>query len=90
MTEQEKPKIDFPCPDYVIKIMGDATDEFQEWVESIVEQVAPGYDHNKTTIKHSKKGSFMSVNVWITATGVDQLQDLHVRLIADPRVKMVI
>ncbi len=90
MTEQEKPKIEFPCPDYVIKIMGDATDGFQSTVEEIVEQVAPGYDRSKTTTKLSAKGNFVSVNVWITATGKDQLEDLHVRLKADSRVKMVL
>lgn len=90
MTEQEKPKIIFPCDNYVIKIMGDAEADFQSSVEAIVESVAPGFDRSKTVSKLSAKGNFMSVNVWITATGVDQLEELHTRLKADVRVKMVL
>ena len=90
MTEQEKPKIIFPCDNYVIKIMGDAEADFQSSVEAIVESVAPGFDRSKTVSKLSAKGNFMSVNVWITATGVDQLEELHNRLKADVRVKMVL
>lgn len=90
MTEQEAPKIEFPCPDYVVKIMGIAADGFQLAVETIVDQHAPGFDRSKTTVKPSAKGNYVSVNVWITATGPEQLQALNEALRKDSRVKMVI
>jgi len=90
MSDQEKPKIEFPCPDYVIKIMGDADITFQHDVEEIVEHFAPGFDRSKTTAKVSAKGNYLSVNVWITATGTEQLESLHQGLQKDSRVKMVL
>lgn len=90
MAEQEAPKIKFPCPDYGIKIMGTAEQSFQADVEHIVEQFAPNFDRSKTTSKESAKGNYVSVNVWITATGPDQLEALHQGLKKDARVKMVL
>lgn len=90
MSDQEKPKIEFPCADYVIKIMGDSDVTFQSDVEAIVEVFAPGFDRTKTTSKTSAKGNYLSVNVWITATGPEQLDALHQGLKKDIRVKMVL
>lgn len=90
MSDQEKPKIEFPCADYVIKIMGASDVTFQNDVEKIVEAFAPGFDRTKTTAKVSAKGNYLSVNVWITATGPEQLDALHQGLKKDSRVKMVL
>lgn len=90
MSEQEPPKIEFPCEDYLIKILGDAHDEMVEFVLETTEQYAPGFNRSKVTIKASGKGRFHSVTVFITATGVDQLKAYHQTLIAHPNVKMVI
>jgi len=90
MTEKKEPNIIFPCEDYVIKSMGDAEPDFQASVEAVVESIAPGYDRSKTVSKLSAKGNYMSGNVWITATGTEQLETLNTRLREDSRVKMVL
>lgn len=90
MTEQQPPKIEFPCEDYLIKILGEAHDEMVDFVLETTEQFAPGFNRSKTYIKESGKGRFHSVTVFITATGVDQLKAYHETLIAHPKIKMVI
>jgi len=90
MSEQEPPKIEFPCENYPVKIMGDATEEMLEFALSTTEQYAPEFDRTTATLKASNKGRFQSVTVFITATGIEQLQGLHQTLVASKAIKMVI
>ncbi|WP_192870736.1 YbeD family protein [Agaribacterium haliotis] len=90
MTQQEPPKIEFPCADYPVKIMGEHSDIYQERVLEVVEKHAPGFDRKRIGIKTSSKGSFRSITVLITATGVEQLHALHMDLKAIAETKMVL
>lgn len=90
MAEQDPPKIEFPCADYPIKIMGEHSDAYQEDVLDLVEKHAPGFDRLKVSHRVSSKGSFRSITVFITATGVDQLEALHIELKALSATKMVL
>lgn len=87
---QEPPKIEFPCEDYPVKVMGDAGAEFHEFVLEVMERHAPGIDQARITIKDSRNGRFQSITLLITATGVDQLQALHQELIASEMTKIVL
>ncbi|NIB41823.1 DUF493 domain-containing protein [Pseudomaricurvus alkylphenolicus] len=87
---QEPPKIEFPCEDYPIKVMGDSGSEFHQFVVQVMERHAPGLDTAKITVKDSRNGRFQSITFMITATGEDQLQALHQELIASPMTKMVL
>lgn len=89
MTEQEPPKIEFPC-DYPIKVLGRRGEGFQELVIEIFELHAPGFDQRSITVRDSAKGTFCAMTITITATGTDQLQALHEALMATGRVQMVI
>lgn len=90
MTEQEPPKIEFPCEGYPIKIMGEQSDEFHRTALDIVEKHAPGFDRNRLSVRESSKGTFQSITVLITATGIEQLKALHADLMAMPQTKMVL
>jgi len=87
---QEAPKIEFPCADYPIKIMGEHSDAYQEAALTIVEEHAPGFSRETISVRVSGKGTFRSITVQITATGIDQLQALHVALKALPETKVVL
>jgi uncharacterized protein len=87
---KEAPKIEFPCPEYPVKIMGVRGEEFREYVLSIVEVHAPGFDATRISVKDSSKGTFQSITVFITATGEDQLRDLNTDLRASELVKIVL
>ncbi len=90
MADQKPPKIEFPCPDYPIKVMGEASVEYQESVLEIMEIHAPGFDRARVTVRDSRKGTFQSVTVFIEATGIDQLQNLFEDLKKLPATKMVL
>ena len=89
MTEQEPPKIEFPC-EYPIKVLGRSTEQFQGVILEVFESHAPGFDRESIVVKASGKGTFTSLTITITATGKEQLQALHQDLMATGQVQMVI
>ena len=86
---QEPPRIEFPC-DYPIKVMGNAADDFKDMVIAVMQHHAPGLDIERVTVRHSRNGKFLSVTVYIEATGVAQLEAIHQALKATGRVHMVL
>jgi len=86
----DAPKIEFPCADYPIKVMGDACDEMHALVITVMERHAPGFDQKAISVRASSKGRFQSLTVNITATGVDQLKTIHQELVASELIKIVL
>ncbi len=89
MKEQEPPKIEFPC-EYPIKVLARSDDGFETTIIDVFESHAPGFCRETITMNVSSKGTFSSMTITITATGVDQLDALHKGLLATGIVKMVI
>lgn len=89
MTEPKAPKIEFPC-DYVIKVIGDAAPDFQDFVLTVVERHAPGVTEENITVTDSRNARFTSVRLTIVATGEPQLKALFEELKASGRVHMVL
>ncbi len=87
--ENQPPKIEFPCENYLIKVLGDAGPELHSLVIEVMERHAPGFDQTRITVNESSKGRFQSVTVWITATGEPQLRAIHEDLRIHRLVKMV-
>lgn len=86
----EAPKIEFPCENYPIKVLGEGGDDYQSFVLDIVEVHAPGVDAERIKINHSSNGRFTSITLFITATSPEQLKALHNELIGHDRIKMVL
>jgi putative lipoic acid-binding regulatory protein len=89
MSQPQPPKIEFPCENYPIKVLGESAPELHTYVIEVMERHAPGFDQTRITINESSKGKFQSVTVWITATGVDQLTAIHNDLRINRLIKMV-
>ncbi len=89
-TETEAPKIEFPHPDYPIKVIGDNLADFKGMVIEIVQVHAPDLDIEQVVVQESGKGNYSSVRLKITATSEQQLVNLHEDLKATGRVKMVL
>jgi uncharacterized protein len=89
MSEQKPPKIEFPCENYPIKVLGDASQEMHTFVIEVMERHAPGFDQTRITINESSKGRFQSLTIWITATGVEQLTAIHEELRVSTSIRMV-
>ncbi|MFT6915685.1 MAG: putative lipoic acid-binding regulatory protein [Motiliproteus sp.] len=90
MNQQEPPRIEFPCADYAIKVIGLGGDDYEALVIEIVLKHAPDLDTTQVTTQPSRNGTFVSVRLAITATGPEQLKSLHLELMATGKVKMVI
>lgn len=90
MSECNPPKIEFPCLNYPIKVIGDAEVELRSLVISIMERHAPGFDQSKITVRDSSNGRFESITVFITATGPAQLKTIFEDLKQSSAVKMVL
>lgn len=90
MSNQEPPKIEFPCENYPVKIMGDAGDELHTLVVEVMERHVDGFHTGLISVRDSSKGRFQSLTVMITATGEDQLQAIFQDLKKNPVVRMVL
>jgi len=87
---QKPPKIEFPCPNYPVKVMGNAGAALHTTVLEVFHRHAPGFDAEAITVRDSAKGTFQSITVFIVATGEDQLRAIHEDLRASGLVKMVL
>jgi len=85
----EAPKIEFPCPNYPVKVLGEAADDYESFVVDIVRVHAPEFDVERMTINHSRNGRFTSITFFITAESEEQLENMHKDLIQHDRIKMV-
>ena len=90
MAEATPPEIEFPCPDYPIKVIGSVSPEFNEFVLTVTERHAPGFDAERIVVRESNGGKYLSMTIWITATGTDQLSALNTALRQNRLVKMVL
>lgn len=89
-SDTQAPKIEFPCERYPIKVIGDAGEGFSEAVVEVIRRHAPGFDETTLVTRDSRNGRFLSIQVLITATGVEQLQAINADLRATGRVHMVL
>ena len=71
-------------------MLGRSVPEFERVVLEIFELHAPGFDREGISLKASRKGTFCSMTVFITATGEPQLEAVHQDLMASGLVTMVI
>lgn len=86
---EDAPKIEFPC-EYPIKIIGVATEEFEEAVLAVVVRHTGELEPSRCRLKPSAKGNYASLTVTITATGEAQLRALFEELKTLNMVKMVL
>jgi len=91
MTDKEvkAPKIEFPCADYPIKVIGDTGVGFKALVIEILEKHAT-VNHQSLAERQSSNGKYTTIQLHIIATGQDQLYDINSELRATGRVHMVL
>ncbi len=89
-SNSEPPKIEFPCENYPVKVMGDSGADFHRFAVEVMVRHAPDLDEARITVKDSRNGRFQSITFMITATGEPQLKALHQELIANSMTKMVL
>lgn len=90
LDPDKPPKIAFPCPNYPIKSLGVNSNAFMALVMKTMEEHAPGFDQNRVTTRESGKGRFISITVYITATGEAHLKTIFETLKKHPDTRMVL
>jgi putative lipoic acid-binding regulatory protein len=86
---QDAPKIEFPCANYPIKVVGQCIAGYDTIIIEVMRRYDPSLNISKVHSKDSAKGTFRSITLYITATGKDQLEQLHIELTSLECVKMV-
>lgn len=90
MTEEVKPpKIEFPCA-YPLKVVGHATDDFRDFVVTVMRRHTDDFDEELVEVRPSSGGKFLSVRVTITAQGEAHLKTIFAELKASGRVQVVL
>lgn len=89
MADIEPPKIIFPC-DYPLKVVGNAAEDFREFVIEVIERHADVVQRELIDVRASSSGRYLSVRITIIATGEDQLRNLYNDLKASGRVHTVL
>ena len=88
-TDVQAPKIEFPCTDYPIKVIGDTGVGFTATVIEILCKYAE-VDHSTLAERQSSNGKYTTVQLHIEATSEDQLRDINSALRATGIVHMVL
>ncbi|GAB7529127.1 DUF493 domain-containing protein [Pseudomonas sp. 3A(2025)] len=88
-TDVQPPKIEFPCADYPIKVIGDTGVGFTSNVLEILKAHAE-VDVTTLAERQSSNGKYTTVQLHIIATGEDQLRDINSALRATGFVHMVL
>ena len=86
----ERPKIEFPCANYPIKVMGDAGDELQVHVVSVFSKHVDDFDVETLKVRESAQGRYQSITVTINAVAETQLKAIFEDLKLSTTVKMVL
>lgn len=89
MTQEESPKIEYPCR-YPIKVMGLDLDDYSKAIIEIIRIHAPDLEDKDVSYRPSREGKYLAVNVIITAHSVEQIQAIFDDLKASGRVAMVL
>lgn len=87
--ETNPPVLQFPC-EFVIKVFGLATDEFETAVMTIIHVHIKDLREDAFRTRASKDGKYLAITVTITATSKDQLDDIYRDLSANPLVLMAL
>ncbi len=88
-ADVKSPKIEFPCPDYAIKVIGDTVVNFKDTVIEILRKHAK-VDMSTLAERQSSTGKYTTVQLHIEATSEDQLRDINSALRATGFVHMVL
>lgn len=88
MSEEDS-LFEFPC-DFPIKAMGEAADDFDSLVVSLVRKHSPDLGEGAVRTRTSRGGKYMAVTVTIQARSRAQLDAIYLELTGHERVLMAL
>jgi putative lipoic acid-binding regulatory protein len=90
MTKPEPPKIEFPCDDYVIKVVGDVDPTYKPFVASVLSKFDSKVTVEKFKENPSRNGRFVSLTIRMKIEKEEHLKLLFEELQANKLVRMVL
>lgn len=81
--------LEFPC-DFPVKAMGYATEDFEEYIVSVVTRHASLAKPRQVSTRESSGGRFLSVTVSIEARSREHLELIYSDLKSDKRVVYIL
>ncbi len=88
-TPDNETLIEFPC-DFKLKAMGKNCDTFIDTVYEITTKHAPETPRDNISINNSSSKKFISVNIVIHATSIEQIHGIYGDLKKHPEVLMTL
>ncbi|MEO7773609.1 MAG: DUF493 domain-containing protein [Steroidobacteraceae bacterium] len=86
----EAPKIEFPCDDYPIKVMGRASAGFRARVDEVFARHFGAFAFEKVTERASSHANFTAITYVMRVSDARQLEVLHTDLKECEDVVMVL
>ena len=76
MPSERTPVLQFPC-EYMIKVMGKNTPEFEGAVLKIFNQHVKNLSEGAISSRQSKEKNFLALSITFTATSQEQLDQIY-------------
>lgn len=90
IESDKAPKIEFPCTNYVIKVVGDDKTGYRDFVAEVLTKYDSKVSTASFTEQPSKNGRFVSLTVRMHIEAESVLSALFEELKKNPMVKMVL
>ena len=88
-TPERGSLIEYPSA-FPIKVMGAKADGFVEAVVAVARHFDPVFDPATVELRPSREGNYLGITITITATSLEQLDELYRTLSSHPMVKVVL
>ncbi len=85
----EETLVEFPC-DFLIKVMGETSDDFANTMVEVIQVHEPSFDATKVDMRASSGGRFISLSCNVYVTSKPQLDNIYRALSEHPLVKYVL
>ncbi len=89
MSEERESALQFPC-EFVLKIFGHASDQFEIEVLTIIRKHVADLHENAIRHRLSKDKKYLALTITINANNQEQLDALYRELSSNPHVLMVL
>ncbi len=88
-TKKTESPITFPC-DYLVKVMGEADDTFEDKVVTIAKRHAAKVHIDSIKRRHSKNHNYLAITLTVHLETREQLDALYMELRETPEVLMAL
>jgi len=90
VSEPERPRIEFPCADYPVKVVARASEDLRPRLDAVFARHFGAVDAGRVVARDSAKQNFVSFTYRVDVTDPSQLAAVHAELMKEAGVVMVL